>query len=56
MKAFDRRRTTWFLVVLALDLCLTARAGAQVYNIKVVTDANPDYSDMESMIHSISSN
>jgi hypothetical protein len=31
-------------------------ARAQVANIKVVTDANPDYSDMESMVHSITAN
>ncbi|MGA2033549.1 MAG: hypothetical protein ABSG68_14940, partial [Thermoguttaceae bacterium] len=30
--------------------------GAEVCNIKVVTDANPDYTDMGSMIHSITSN
>ena len=30
-------------------------AEAQVFNLKVVTDASPDYSDMESMIHSIAS-
>jgi hypothetical protein len=29
--------------------------SAQVYNLKVVTDANPDYSDIGSMIHSITS-
>jgi hypothetical protein len=28
-------------------------AGAQVYNVKIVTDARPDYSDMDSMVHSI---
>jgi hypothetical protein len=30
-------------------------AHAEVDNLKVVTDASPDYSDMESMVHSISS-
>jgi hypothetical protein len=29
---------------------------AEVCNVKVVTDASPDYSDMESMIHSIAAN
>ena len=29
---------------------------AQLANVKVVTDANPDYSDMESMVRSITSN
>lgn len=33
-----------------------ACARAEVCNIKVVTDANPDYSDVGSMIHSITSN
>ncbi len=33
-----------------------APAFAEVANIKVVTDANPDYSDMESMVHSITAN
>jgi hypothetical protein len=28
---------------------------ASVYNLKVVTDASPDYHDMGSMIHSITS-
>src|ERR1035437_8746023 len=31
-------------------------AHAELANIKVVTDANPDYSDMESMVHSITGN
>jgi hypothetical protein len=37
-------------------LALTSLADAQVANIKVVTDANPDYSDMESMTRSITLN
>jgi len=28
-------------------------AAAQVYNVKIITDARPDYSDMESMVRSI---
>ena len=39
--------------------CLAASVGAahaEVCNIKVVTDANPDYSDMESMVRSITGN
>ena len=31
-------------------------ASADVCNIKVVTDANPDYTDLGSMIHSMSDN
>ena len=30
--------------------------SAAVYNLKVVTDASPDYSDMESMVRSITGN
>jgi hypothetical protein len=37
-------------------LGLSAWARAEVCNIKVVTDANPDYSDIGSMIHSITAN
>ncbi|MCL2710207.1 MAG: hypothetical protein FWE95_04945, partial [Planctomycetaceae bacterium] len=36
-----------FLLFAAAPVC------AQLANIKVVTDANPDYSDMESMVRSI---
>src|SRR5437588_4147055 len=42
-------------------LCLTAllltagAARAGVYNVKVVTDASPDYSDLPSLVHSITS-
>src|ERR1035437_7149428 len=43
-------------ILAALLLLAPATALAQVANIKVVTDANPDYSDMESMVHSITSN
>ena len=43
------------LASLTLILCLSGLAEAQVCNVKVVTDANPDYSDMDSMIHSITS-
>jgi hypothetical protein len=31
-------------------------ATAQVYNVKIVTDARPDYSDMASMVRSITAN
>ena len=37
----------------AAGLLLASTAGAQVHNLKVVTDASPDYYDMPSMIHSI---
>src|SRR5262245_5696077 len=43
---------------LAAAVCggLAISASADVYNLKVVTDANPDYTDMDSMVHSITSN
>lgn len=41
-------------ITLAIAVSLGAvEAAASVYNLKVVTDASPDYSDMNSMIHSI---
>jgi hypothetical protein len=43
------------LAVVVAVACLPASASAQVCNLKVVTDANPDYSDMDSMVHSITS-
>ncbi len=55
MKAFDRLRAMPFVVSLILGLGLPGLTLAQVYNVKVVTDANPDYSDLESMIHSTTS-
>jgi hypothetical protein len=53
---------TWFskfqavLAASAAALFFAAPAGAQLANVKVVTDANPDYSDMESMTRSITGN
>ena len=41
---------------LAVSAFLASSASAQLANIKVVTDANPDYSDMESMVRSITKN
>ena len=43
-------------LMFAAVLDLGAPARAEVCNIKVVTDANPDYSDIGSMIHSITAN
>ncbi|MBE0537291.1 MAG: hypothetical protein IH624_16630 [Phycisphaerae bacterium] len=40
-------------MLVATALLCTAGAFAGVYNVKVVTDATPDYSDMDSMIASI---
>lgn len=42
--------------VFALILLQAASLQAAVYNLKIVTDASPDYSDMDSMIRSITSN
>ncbi len=42
-----------FPLTIALATLLGEMASAEVYNLKVVTDASPDYSDMESLIHSI---
>lgn len=41
------------LVAMGCILLLTAAAGAEVCNLKIVTDASPDYTDMESLIHSV---
>src|SRR4051812_8672308 len=35
--------------------CFTAICPGAVYNLKIVTDASPDYSDMSSMVRSITS-
>ena len=44
------------LAVALLCLMPAAPGQAEVCNIKVVTDANPDYNDIGSMIHSITDN
>src|SRR5688500_9514987 len=38
-----------------LLVALAAPARGQVYNLKVVTDASPDYTDLASLIHSATS-
>ncbi len=43
------------LFLMCLFLIFGGAGFAQVCNLKVVTDANPDYHDMQSMIHSITS-
>ena len=45
------RRHQW-LATLGLGFCFVSASPAAVYNLKVVTDASPDYSDMASLIHS----
>ncbi|MFB3894387.1 MAG: discoidin domain-containing protein [Phycisphaerae bacterium] len=46
------------MVALGGAICLIgpAPAAADIYNVKVVTDGNPDYTDIGSMIWSITSN
>ncbi|MGE5612544.1 MAG: hypothetical protein ACM359_25070, partial [Bacillota bacterium] len=44
-----------FWAVASLGLVLVAGAKAEVCNVKVVTDASPDYSDLPSMVRSITS-
>ena len=48
-------RYTLCCIVLAAALLNTGTASADVYNLKVVTDASPDYTDMDSLVHSITS-
>src|SRR5688500_8154361 len=36
--------------------CVPVARAADVYNLKVVTDASPDYSDLDSLVHSVTSN
>src|SRR5436305_15169841 len=56
MKTSGRRLLTAFaLFGLFAGTSATAARG-DVYNLKVVTDANPDYSDMDSLVYSITSN
>jgi hypothetical protein len=44
----------FFLSVL-VGLCITASAGAEINNLRIVTDASPDYTDMDGLIHSVTS-
>src|SRR5690349_24665577 len=41
---------------LAVVLMFVTVARAEVYNLKLVTDASPDYSDLDSLVHSVTSN
>ena len=41
---------------IVVNLCLASSLRADVCNLKVVTDANPDYSDIGSLIYSATSN
>ena len=42
-------------LVLAVSLALAASCAAQVCNVKVVTDQSPDFSDLPSLVHSVTS-
>jgi len=39
-------------VLLALGFCFGSAAPAAVYNLRIVTDASPDYTDLASFIRS----
>ncbi len=56
MKTIRFRSRLVGLLACPIIALATATASGEVCNIKVVTDASPDYSDMESMIHSITAN
>jgi len=45
-----------YLPCLALSLLVAGATRAQVCNVKVLTDASPDYSDLPSMVRSITAN
>ena len=48
-------RTQWLLALLGAAMSCSCPGISAVYNLKVLTDASPDYSDMDSMIQSITS-
>ncbi|MEA3209423.1 MAG: hypothetical protein QOE70_2480 [Chthoniobacter sp.] len=49
------RKPSRYLAALAGVVLSLTSARAEVDNLKIVTDASPDYSDMESLVHSVSS-
>src|SRR5438067_11702075 len=46
---------SYVLFATAVIAIVAPAARADVYNLKVVTDASPDYTDMDSLVHSITS-
>jgi hypothetical protein len=50
---YSRRWLVMFFLGAAWWAVSDAPCAAQVCNLKIVTDANPDYSDMDSLIHSV---
>jgi hypothetical protein len=51
----NRRFIPSFLSLLAIVVLTLSGARAEVDNLRIVSDASPDYSDMESLVHSITS-
>lgn len=51
-----RPQAVFLLALFALGLLGVLPASAQVSNVKVVTDASPDYYDLPSMVRSVTSN
>src|SRR5215213_3121596 len=51
------RRTLRYLAMVAAGvvLCAALPARAETCNLKVVTDASPDYTDLPSLVHSVTS-
>ena len=43
------------VLCIILVVCVLPLWAGEVYNLKVVTDANPDYHDMKSLVHSATS-
>ncbi len=52
----NRRPILTLVAFVSAFAACSVTARADVYNLKVVTDANPDYTDMDSLVHSITSN
>ena len=44
-----------FFVTIAIGIVVVAEASAEVNNLKIVTDASPDYTDLPSLVHSVTS-
>jgi hypothetical protein len=49
-----KRANAWTMMAALVGL-VAPFSAADVYNLKVVTDANPDYSDLPSLVHSATS-
>src|SRR5215204_2108303 len=51
-----KSRLAFLLIIAAVTGSVIAAGPADLYNVKVVTDASPDYSDLDSLVHSATSN